>query len=93
MWHGKLRKNYDNSFKQFEACDSIYGIALRLGFKSAKEAWDKNPMIQGSVNPEDLSVVPVKKKIIKKKPLPSSYDEYLLLSDKEKMRLMKQAKQ
>jgi hypothetical protein len=56
-WKDRLRRVYDNDFGQFEAYDSIYGIAKRLGFGSAQEAWEKNPVISGSVYPEDLRVV------------------------------------
>lgn len=56
-WQCKLQKNYDNSFEQFEGYNETYGIATRLGFKSAQEAWDANPTIQGSTNPSDLRVV------------------------------------
>lgn len=56
-WQCKLRKNYDNSFEQFEAYNETYNIAERLGFKTALEAWDKNPLIQGSTEPSDLRIV------------------------------------
>ena len=49
----RLRKNY-SSLEEFEGYDEIYGISKRLGFKSAKEAWVKNPIIEGSVIPSDL---------------------------------------
>jgi len=56
-WQCKLRESYENSYAQFLRYDEIYGIAQRLGFTSAEEAWEKNPTIQGSVNPSDLRVV------------------------------------
>lgn len=55
-WQSKLQKNYD-SFEEFEYYSEIYGIHSRLGFNSAEEAWDANPMIKGSVIPSDLEVV------------------------------------
>ena len=57
LWKGKLQKNYDDDYEQFVSYDSIYNIANRLGFKSAKEAWELNPTIQVGVNPEDLKVI------------------------------------
>jgi hypothetical protein len=57
LWKSRLRKNYDDDYEQFVQYDSIYNIAARLGFESPEEAWDKNPMIQGGVNPKDLKVV------------------------------------
>lgn len=56
-WQTSLRENYDNDFDSFEAYSETYGIAERLGFDSAQEAWDANPTIQGSVIPSDLRVV------------------------------------
>lgn len=55
-WQNKLKKNYSN-FEEFESYSECYGIAKRLGFKSAKDAWKKNPIIRGSVIPSDLEVV------------------------------------
>jgi hypothetical protein len=57
LWKSRLRKNYDDDYEQFVQYDSIYNIAARLGFESTEDAWDKNPMIQGGVNPKDLKVV------------------------------------
>lgn len=57
-----LRKNYDNSFEQFQGFDETFGISQRLGYKSAETAWKANPTIQVSVNPSDLRKVPKKKK-------------------------------
>jgi hypothetical protein len=59
MWKSKLQENYDN-FYEFERYDDVYNLAQRLGFKSTKEAWDANPMIQGSTNPADFSICPLK---------------------------------
>ncbi len=52
-WRCKLRKNYA-SFEEFETYDRVYGLASRLGYASASEAWDANPMIQGSTEPSDF---------------------------------------
>lgn len=37
--------------------DEIFGVVGRLGFKSAESLWKANPMIGGSVRPEDFGVV------------------------------------
>jgi hypothetical protein len=64
-WQDKLQNVY-SSFEEFEAYSDMYGIALRIGFISTKNAWDANPTIQGSTDPSDLCVIPVKPKKIKK---------------------------
>ena len=61
MWRSKLKKVY-GSFREFKAYSSTYGIAERLGFESAKSAWDANPLIQGSTDPRDLKVIKPAKK-------------------------------
>ncbi len=55
-WQSTLRKNYENSHAAFLAYDEVYHIAARLGFDSAEEAWQANPVIEGSVYPSDLRV-------------------------------------
>ena len=54
-WQARLHSIYSN-YKEFCAFNSAYGIATRLGFSSAVIAWKANPVIQGSVNPEDLEL-------------------------------------
>jgi hypothetical protein len=56
-WQARLQDNYGGNFEQFEAYSETYGIAQRLGFASETEAWETNPLIQGSVVPDDLRVV------------------------------------
>ena len=55
-WRASLKNEYEN-FEEFAAYDEIYGLAKRLGFDSAEEAWEANPLIQGGVNPEDYKRV------------------------------------
>ena len=55
-WKNRLQKNY-NSFEEFEHYSESYAIHSRLGFHSAEEAWDANPIIKGSVIPSDLEIV------------------------------------
>jgi hypothetical protein len=56
-WQCKLRENYNNDFEEFESYCTSHDIAGRLGFTSPQEAWEINPIIQGSVIPSDLRVV------------------------------------
>jgi len=55
-WKSRLRKNYQN-FEEFSYYSEVYGIHKRLGFSSAEEAWEANPIIKGSVIPSDLEVI------------------------------------
>lgn len=57
-WRSSLRDNYDDDFGQFLAYSDMYGLAGRLGFATAEDAWEANPTIQGSTDPTDFSVVP-----------------------------------
>jgi hypothetical protein len=54
-WQCRLRDSF-NSYEEFEGCALHYGLATRLGFDTAEEAWDANPHIHGSVRPEDWGV-------------------------------------
>ena len=58
-WQSRLQKVYTD-FEEFEEYDRNYGVAKRLGFKSAESAWKKNPTVQGSTNPSDFRKVRVK---------------------------------
>jgi hypothetical protein len=49
----KLQDSYD-TYAQWEAYADTYGLHLKLGFASIREAWDANPIIQGSVIPADF---------------------------------------
>lgn len=55
-WQSRLQNAYD-SFEEFASYSDIYGLAERLGFETAQEAWEANPIIRGSVNPGDYGVV------------------------------------
>jgi hypothetical protein len=52
----RLRVDYSD-FEQFEAYSEIYNLAARLGFESAQDAWEANPVIESSVKPEDFRMV------------------------------------
>jgi len=55
-WKDRVRDIY-SSLEELRAYDRTYGIAGRLGYKSATELWNDNPMISGSVHPKDLRVI------------------------------------
>ena len=52
----RLQEDYDD-FDDFEWYSDVYCLATRLGYESAEAAWADNPMVQGSVIPEDFRVV------------------------------------
>jgi len=56
MWQDRLQNNY-SSLAEWLDYSELYGLAERLGYSDAHEAWEDNPMIQGSVHPEDFKVV------------------------------------
>ena len=51
-WQAKLQDVYE-TYEEFEHYSGLFDLTKRLGYKSAKTAWQKNPTIQGSVNPSD----------------------------------------
>lgn len=55
-WQSKLQKIYETKEEFFSYCEN-YGNHARLGFKTPDDAWDKNPLIQGSVVSSDYCVV------------------------------------
>ena len=58
MWSARLQDNYVN-FNEWRRYSQTYGLTKRLGFNSEEEAWDINPLIEGSVNPRDFKIVPI----------------------------------
>jgi hypothetical protein len=55
-WKARVRDTY-STLGELEAYDETYGIVKRLGYRSARRLWDANPVIGGSVYPEDLRVM------------------------------------
>lgn len=55
-WQCRLKRNY-KSFTEFKYYCLVRSIHTRLGFKTPEDAWTANPIVQGSVNPDDLRVV------------------------------------
>lgn len=58
MWRSALRDKYDDDFGQWLAYSDMYGLAGRLGFATAEEAWEANPTVQGATDPQDFRVAP-----------------------------------
>lgn len=55
-WQDKLQNVY-GSLDEFRDFASTWGVHKRLGFASPKDAWEANPVIQGSTNPIDYRCV------------------------------------
>jgi len=55
-WQDRLQRVYKD-FDDFEFCCNAYGLHERLGFKTATAAWDANPIVRGSTNPNDYEKV------------------------------------
>ena len=55
-WRSRLQKVY-SSFEDFQGFCLFYSLHKRLGFNSVREAWEANPMIEGSANPSDYRKV------------------------------------
>jgi len=54
-WRCHLRENYKD-YSDFLSYDNIYHLSKKLGFQYTRDAWDANPLIQGSTNPSDLEL-------------------------------------
>lgn len=64
MWTAKLRDNYRNKM-EWTHYSMMYGLAKRLGFRSAKATWEANPTVQGSTDPRDFCIVKKRVKLLK----------------------------
>lgn len=52
-WQQRLRSVYSNNKANWLAAAETYGLHLKLGYQDAEEAWEENPLVQGSVQPSD----------------------------------------
>ena len=52
----RVKDSY-SSLDELRSFSEVYGIHKRLGYPSAQDLWKANPLIQSSVNPNDLRVV------------------------------------
>jgi len=55
-WRTRLGNNY-KSYADWKYNAEMWGLDSMLGFKSPREAWDANPVVEGSVNPSDFRKV------------------------------------
>jgi hypothetical protein len=55
-WQGFLRENYE-SIAEFQNTSEAYDLHGRLGYTTPAQAWDANPIVQGSTNPTDFAKV------------------------------------
>jgi hypothetical protein len=46
------------TYNDWKRYSDIYNLAQRLGFNSAKDAYTKNPIIQGGTLPDDFQIAP-----------------------------------
>ena len=47
-WQCRLRNNY-KSYEEWEANADLWGLHIKLGYKTPQNAWRFNPIVQGSV--------------------------------------------
>jgi len=55
-WQCRLQKNYAD-FEEFEQYAELRDLHTRIGYATPKDAWLANPLIQGSVIPDDFCKV------------------------------------
>lgn len=56
MWEQRLQDVYDGNYQDWKDCSDMYGLCERLGYDDVLEAWTENPMVRGSVDPQDYKV-------------------------------------
>jgi len=57
-WRARLKDNYANR-AEFRYFAETYGLIERMdGYIFVADAWNDNPIIEGSTNPRDFRVVP-----------------------------------
>ena len=61
-WRMRLRAVYNDCndpLGAWLAYAQTYGLAKRLGYATAQDAWEANPLVEGSTDPCDYRVVKV----------------------------------
>ena len=53
---GTIQGRYE-TLEIFEGYSAIYDINTRLGYETAEECWNDNPIIRSSTDPNDLEIV------------------------------------
>jgi len=56
-WQMRLKMVYVGNYDEWVHYAELRGLHLKLGYATPKEAWLANPMVQGSVNPDDYCKV------------------------------------
>ncbi len=56
MWKDRLQNIYSNK-EEWLRYDENYGLSQRLGYDDPNQAWEENPLIQGSIDPKDYKKV------------------------------------
>jgi len=51
-WQARVQSVY-STYDEFADYCFLYNNHVRLGFSTPMEAWEANPVVQGSVNPSD----------------------------------------
>lgn len=51
-WRSRLRAQY-RDLEDFIGYAANHGLAERLGYASGEDAWEANPIVEGSTNPRD----------------------------------------
>ena len=63
-WRMRLRDIYkehtspEAAYDEWEHYSVTYGLAQRLGYRTARGAWNDNPIIEGSTIPTDYRISP-----------------------------------
>jgi hypothetical protein len=52
-WNDRVRNVY-SSLDELTSYDGVKNIAKRCGYGLAEELWEDNPIIGGSINPNDF---------------------------------------
>ena len=55
-WQARVQETY-SSLEELRSYNRIYDIVKRCGYRSVKKLWEDNPVIGGSVNPEDFGFI------------------------------------
>lgn len=73
MWHDKIQNVY-NSFDEFKKYDEIYGLFDRINrsgnWRTLRQMWNDNPVIQGGTNPANFGLYKGKTKVLNPAKLP-----------------------
>lgn len=54
-WKARVRETY-STIEELRSYDRTYGIVKRCGYRSARKLWNDNPLIGGSVYPQDFGI-------------------------------------